>query len=310
MTCPETTRQSERLRGNLPLKTDKFGNVLLGTLDFDFDTMMDKIDNFHINPEEADILPKIEYKELTSFGWIETAKSQMSKILNLRAFYGVDSLHEIPLRQQVAFRQVKVTNINQYSLAAWLRKGELDSASLKLPAYSKDKLLDAIHVIRKISYEMPDDFFNKTAYVLRDAGVGLIAVKTPKNTAVNGAVRKNNGMIIIQMSIYGRKAATMWFTLFHEIGHILMHNIENQGFISLDSAEKTPEENEANNFARETLLDRDTFDRFAARKHFTLANVEKFSKEVEVHPSIIMERLEHENLVPFNKFAKHHLKVT
>ena len=296
-------------RVGLPLKTDVNGNVLLGTMDFDFDQVMDRIETRHVFSGEYDVLRRIPYEDLVSQSWLEAEKDEYAKILNLRHFFCVDSLWEIKLTQQVAFRQSKEKNIDQYALAAWLRKGEIESIDIELPNFCRSKLENVIPQIRGIAYEMPDDFFARFVNVLHGAGVGLIAVKNPKNTAVNGAARKIFGKPIIQMSIYKRRLDILLFSLFHEIGHILLHDIDNQGYISLQKAEKAPDDIDADNFAAETLLKSRWFDEFAAKRDFSLSAVNKFSKQMQVHPGIVMGRLEYKKKVHPSVYAKHHVKL-
>ena len=296
------------LRGTMPLKTNANGNVLLNTMGFDFDAIMSEFEGSP-SSEEKDILSMFPYYSLVSLGWIEATGDKFLQILNLRHFFCVNSLQEIKLTQQVAFRQSHTNNIDQYALAAWLRKGEIESIDIELPIFCKNKLKSVIPQIRGIAYEMPDDFFGRFVDVLYEAGVGLIAVKNPENTTVNGAVRKIYGKPIIQMSIFRRRLDILLFSLFHEIGHILRHDIDNQGFISLKKAEKTPDDNDADDFAAEALLKSHKFDEFVANGDFSMSAINEFSKQVQVHPNIVMGRLEHKKKVPPSIFEEHYVRL-
>lgn len=301
--------KSRGLSENMFPKTDVCDNVIFGTVDFDFDTIMSEFETGP-PPEEKNILAKFPYNSLVSLGWIEATKDEFLQILNLRHFFCVDSLQEINLKQQVAFRQSKAKNIDPYALAAWLRKGEILSMDIELPTFCKNKLENAIPQLRRIAYEIPNDFFDCLVDILHETGVGLIAVKNPKNTAVNGAVRKIYGKPIIQMSIYKLRLDILLFSLFHEIGHILLHDIDKQDFISLEKTQKNTTDIEADDFATETLLKNHIFNEFAAKRNFSLPAINKFSKQVLVHPSIVMGRLEHEKKVSYNRYAKHYGKLT
>ena len=306
---------NSRLRGTKPLNKDEYGNIALGTLDNDFDTIMAKISDTNISPDEKKILDKLQYKKLASYNWLETTNDTFLRILNLRQFFGVDSLNELQLTQQVAFRQSNRKDINPYALATWLRKGELESIDLELPMYSHEKFKNAIPQIRQVACELPRDFFIQMVNILHETGVGLIGVINPPNTAVNGTTRKLYGKIIIQMSIHLKRADIFLFSLLHEIAHILLHDIENQAFISLNPNKRTrdskedKEELEADNFASEELIKSALFNEFIAKNNFDMPAIKYFAKQTNVHPDIIMGRLEHMKIVPYKRFAKHYTKL-
>ena len=165
--------------------------------------------------KEVSLLAGIPYNDFALMGWVEPTRDKPTRVINLWRFFAVNSIEQIPLTQSVAFRQVKAKKINPYALAGWLRAGEIEATSMELPEYRKAKLIAAVPLLRKISYEMPNDFYSQLVSVLGNAGVGLIAIRNPKNTAVNGATRWIGKNPFIQLSLHGRNADRMWFTLFH-----------------------------------------------------------------------------------------------
>ena len=278
-------------------------------LNANYQTAKAKLDQKKKAEAEIDMLSEIPYADLVSMGWIESTKDKAERVMNLWRFFGVNSLRQILLTQDVAFRQVKAKKINPYALAAWLRKGEIEVTTLELPEYSEARLKAAIPKIREIAYEMPDGFYSQLCSILNNAGVGLVAVKNPKNTAVHGATRRIGKNPIIQLSLHGRSADKMWFSLFHEIGHILLHGKRNQ-FISFDDTEKLPQEYEADEFASETLLPSSLFEEFVSRGDYSLVAVKAFANLAKVNPCIIMGRLEHSEIVPYTVFSQYHTKLS
>ena len=297
---------------------------MFDNVDFDFDTILEEIETYahlkgasysefiaNATQEEKDILKSVQYKNLSSkdYDYLESTKDKAAMIINLRCFFGVESLSNIELSQKVAFRIARAKNINPYALAAWLRKGEILAENLKVPIYNKSGLMEILPQLKNISYEMPKDFYEQTADLLCEVGVGLVAVENPSNTAVNGAVRILDDKIILYVSTHRKRYDIFWFSLFHEIGHIILHDIKNQEFISLNCDEYNQstdkEEIEADNYASNILINPTHFDMFLNKGDFSFSSVSKFSKLEGVHSSIVFGRLAKFGYVEYKYISKY-----
>lgn len=277
-------------------------------LDSNYRTTNAKILQAQRAANEVEILDDIPYANLAKLGWLEKTRDKTEMVLNVWKFFGVNSLAQIQLTQDVAFRQTAVKNLSAYALAAWLRKGEIEAAELQLPEYNENKLREAIVAIRELTHKTPRDFYDRLKRILCEAGVGLVAIQNPKNTSVHGATRWHGRNPLIQLSIHGKNADKMWFSLFHEIGHIIKHGKKEQ-FISFNNAERDDREIEADDFASDTLLPNHLFKEFVSKRDFSLAAVNKFANDIRISPDIVMGRLEHEAIVPYSLYAKHHTKL-
>jgi HTH-type transcriptional regulator/antitoxin HigA len=311
---------STMINGNVSITEDtalRLSNALGGSPEFwvnlnsNYHITKAKLDQENRAESEAGILDEIPYAELANLGWVDKVKNprdKITKVLNLYKFFGINSIDQIQLTQQVAFRQTSVKNLNPYSLAAWLRRGEIAAEKISLPEYSSEKLRKAIPAIRKLTYDAPKDFYPKLQSILQEAGVGLVAVANPKRTSVHGATRWNGENPLIQVSIHGKNADKMWFSLFHEIGHVLKHG-KREKFISFEKIENNEQEREADEFATESLLPTPAFIKFVRQGDFSLSAVKAFAKSVMISPDVIMGRLEHEGIVDYSVFARSHTKL-
>jgi Zn-dependent peptidase ImmA (M78 family) len=81
---------------------------------------------------------------------------------------------------------------------------------------------------------------------------------------VHGAVRWFDNKPLIQISDKGKCLATIWYTLFHEIGHVLLHENDEifEGNMDLPKAQIDKKEKEANSFAYEYLFNGDNLRKF------------------------------------------------
>lgn len=280
---------------------------------FDFDSIAMQIENsvksgqtvseyiegiVKASDAEKKILPEIDYTAFLSLG-LKKTKDISEQILELRTHFGIRALTDIPRVSHMALRRGRSKKFNSYALAGWLRKGEVDARSLELPAFCRKKLEDAVPKLRALSYEKPDGFFQKATRLLHEAGVGLIGARNPKNTSVFGAARMIGDKTIIQVSDYRKTYDLFWFTLFHEIGHLLLHDIQATECIFFGQDIDAPLENEANEFAADTLIDKEQYSIFVADGHFSAHSIDEFADRVQAHRSIVCGRLAYEKRVEY-----------
>lgn len=102
--------------------------------------------------------------------------------------------------------------------------------------------------------------------------------------------------IVIGLTVRGKDADKFWFSLFHELGHILLGHI--------NKPEELNEEDEkaADTFARDVLIPESDFTAFTDRKQFTHESIVAFAKKVTIDTGIVVGRLQKENHVSFNMF--------
>src|SRR5205823_12464355 len=109
------------------------------------------------------------------------------------------------------------------------------------------------------------DFARLAQDRLASCGVSLVFLPHLPKTHVQGAARwLSPEKAVIQLSLRGRWADIFWFTLFHELGHLLLHG-RRDVFIQWESGSDDNREIEADRFARTTLIPDDAFRRFASR---------------------------------------------
>ena len=119
----------------------------------------------------------------------------------------------------------------------------------------QDLLKSQIPRFRRLTwYKSPALFIPKLKELLADAGVKFVIVRAPKGCSASGAVRVlSDDTPHIQLSCRYLSDDQFWFTLFHEIGHLLLHYdkmpiLKNEG-LSDDECER-----EANEFAAHVVV--------------------------------------------------------
>jgi hypothetical protein len=102
---------------------------------------------------------------------------------------------------------------------------------------------------------------------------------------------------LIQLSLRFKADDQLWFSFFHEAGHILLHT--KKGIFVDDGNSTSTQEKEANAFASSILIPDEAFERFSATRPFATHSVVAFAEEQGIAPGIVVGRLQHERLLPY-----------
>ncbi len=134
---------------------------------------------------------------------------------------------------------------------------------------------------------------------VRDIGIRVVIESGLPGMSVDGAsfYTKQVGPVLAMTLRYDR-LDNFWFTLLHEIGHIALHLNEASDDVFIDSEEEESDElepeAEANAFAKDSLIPRDTWLRSDARRLGNERSVLSLAKQLSIHPAIIAGRIRFE----------------
>jgi HTH-type transcriptional regulator/antitoxin HigA len=251
---------------------------------------------------ESSLVKKFCYKELVSLNAVEKRTTLPEKVTELQRFFGVTSLTRVVglRRYQAAFRcgrSSKGTRSPE-ALAAWLRFGEVRGQGIQCQPFDRTKLEEAIDSLREMTIQPPDKFLKPLRKTLAEAGVAMVLCPHFSKTQAHGAtfwLRRDKA--VLMMSNRGKWADIFWFSLFHEIGHLLLQNWR---AVCLEVDGKDDQEKKADKFAADKFINPGEYKTFARRGAFYPAEIETFAKHVGVHPGIVVGRLQHDKLLKPN----------
>jgi len=123
----------------------------------------------------------------------------------------------------------------------------------------------------------------------------IISPHFPKTKAHGATFWLGRDKAVLMITIRGKWADIFWFSLFHEIGHILLHKRQ---FVILEDDSTDQREKEADMFAENTLIPSDAYKQFVKRGRFYSGNIKSLAQAVGIHPGIVVGRLQHEKLLP------------
>ncbi|MCH7880730.1 MAG: HigA family addiction module antidote protein [Proteobacteria bacterium] len=251
----------------------------------------------HIEAEAADV-GCFPYAEMARLGWVRKTRKAIEKVRELRRFFGVASLSNLPdVRSYApAFRKSRHKNLSHETLAAWLRAGALEAEQIPTRPFDKKALKALIPEFRQLSVTSPESFQQKLLKRLADVGVALVLLPHLPKTYTNGATFWiHPDKAVLMMTIRGSWADIFWFSLFHEIAHILLHD-KRRIFLEdgSDDAETRVQEQEADHFASNTLIPISAYTAFTQTGIFTAQSIHNFAKSIGIAPGVVTGRLQHD----------------
>jgi HTH-type transcriptional regulator / antitoxin HigA len=130
------------------------------------------------------------------------------------------------------------------------------------------------------------------------AGVAVVLVPGLPKTGLSGATRwLNPDKALIQLSLRYKSNDHLWFTFFHEAGHILLHG-KKELFLEGRNGMDEKKEHEANVFARDRLIPPREFTDFVRQADFSQEAITRLAESIGIAPGIVVGRLQHEDWLP------------
>ena len=247
-------------------------------------------------------LDRLPHRALVGLGWIPARLRDVELVRALRAFFCVGSLDYLPdvwSRVQATYRKTAAFQSHEWALLAWLAQGEREAEQLNCRPFDAVGLRAALPEIKSLSRLPGVEFVEPLVQRCADFGVALVMVPAPDGARVCGATRwLSKDKVLVQLSLRYKTDDQLWFTLFHEFGHVLLHGKREQ-FIDFEKAQVSAQEREADDFAARQLVAPDALDRFIAVADFRLATVQAFARQQGVAPGIVAGQLQHRRAVPF-----------
>ncbi len=256
----------------------------------------------HLQAEE-EWLEELPVREMEKRGWIAVGRNAQEKVRALLQFFGVANVSAYRKTAEVlGLRISDNARVSPGALGAWLRKGELEAHAIETRPFDSTLLLEAAHEARGMTEDPPQIFAPRLTQVFADAGVAFVVVREFPKTGANGVARwLTDRKALIQLDLRYKWQDIFWFTLFHEVCHVLKHG--NQRII-IDGIDKSgPLEDEANHWAADILIPREAWSQFRIQTRITKPGVTAFARQLGISPGIIVGRLHRERRLQYNEMA-------
>lgn len=242
----------------------------------------------------------------------DVSKDDIKKILRHGRAKGwfSEEMNEAQLRQYIAENRIEFgspsllrtgLNVSDHSEDVLLHAWRARVASRARGIISKELAafdpLDISWLPELVRLSSFDDGPKRSVNLLSEHGIIVIAEAQIPGLAIDGAAFLEQGRPVIGLTIRRDTIDNYWFTLLHELAHVILHYRTglSTGFYDQNEAVSIDEqEAEADKFAENLLIPGERWARSTARIANSPEVIENFARELGIHPAIVFGRIRKE----------------
>ncbi len=238
---------------------------------------------------------------------LPTGTSDLDSLLRFLGVSSPDSWDAVWGASNVAYRQTRKFTQSPESISAWVRETELIAEKIDTAMFSEPLLRSSTGEIRLLTRERVDRVVDSVQMICASFGVAFVIVPELPHCSISGCARwLSDKKALIGLTLRYKTDDQLWFTFFHELGHILLHR-RKRAFI-VDNAsddlgdrvidpEMQEYEAEANQFAADTLIPPAALTEFLRGGTFTNESIHDFAEAIGIGPGIVVGRLQFEGVL-------------
>ena len=246
---------------------------------------------------DKELAKKLPYREMSKNGWVPETRDTTEKVIYLRKYFEVVNLGIIKDMQlsKIACRRLAETEKSNLALLAWAQKAKLEARTIETSLVNLETLKKSLPEIRSMTTMNPSDFCPKLIELLSGCGIALVFLPHIGGSFLHGATFYDGKKIVVGLTVRGKDADKFWFSLFHELGHILL------GHINQPNGTTEEDEAAADSFAKETLIPTEEFNAFTTQNDFSKAAICAFAQEKHILCGIVVGRLQKEGFINYSR---------
>ena len=249
---------------------------------------------------DIELAKQFPYSEMSRFGWVPETRDAKEKVIYLRKYFGIVELSLLENEQitRIACRRLAITEKSDLALLAWDQEAKIIARGIQTEPINIKGLIAAIPDIRKMTVMKPNEFCPKVKKYLADCGIALVFLPHLKGSFLQGATFFDGNKIVVGLTARGKDADKFWFSLFHELAHIVLGHVGQINGISDE------DERAADTWSEETLINKKEFNAFIKEKDYTEQSIIRFAKEQGIAPGIVVGRMQIEGIIKYSMLNK------
>lgn len=256
--------------------------------------------------QERVVFEKIDYKYFrNNFMLPDLPRKIDEQIERIRRFLDIATLTVLKRPDMAArFRSSSenLTEANTIKANIMMQIATNEALHSNAPKFNKKEFEKAVDYALTLT-ESHTDFYDKLKEKFFNAGVIFVILPNISGSRINGATKKVGDNIVLMVNDRRLYADSFWFTLFHEIGHILSGDYGVSFDMEMGENEKLADE-----YARNRLIPSEKYDEFISHQIFSLQSIKDFSKSIQRDPGIVLGRLQKDGIVGYNDAKMNALK--
>jgi HTH-type transcriptional regulator / antitoxin HigA len=227
--------------------------------------------------------------------WSNDADTLEKSVLN---FYGAESINNIAALTVAARKSSSYEEMTPLEVV-WCHRARQLAESVSVTKFNADTATFALADLHKLTSSEQE--VRRIPKFLAEIGIRLVIVERLPKTLIDGAAFWLEGKHpVIALSLRSDRIDNFWFTLCHELAHILRHDeppIDTKlvGKDRQPSNEKSEIEQAADKFASEILVAPDEIESFIMRVKplYSKTRINQFAGRLGIHPGIIVGQLQY-----------------
>ncbi len=256
--------------------------------------------------KEREIFSYLDYKYFRdNFGLPDLPRKIDEQIKALRNYLHVSTLSVFTKRNMtVSFRSASGVLTEQNITKANVMVQIAINAALKAdaPKFNKAKFNEAIQYALTLT-KNHNEFYKLIRKAFFEAGVVFVILPNLSGSKINGATKKIGDSVMLLVNDRRMYSDSFWFTLFHEIGHIV-----NGDFGISFEKEDGEKEDLANKFAADSLIPTEQYQKFLKKNRFDVYSIMEFADQIDRDAGIVLGRLQNDGKVDYKDKSMSRLK--
>ena len=224
----------------------------------------------------------------------------------VKAFWNIETLDFAFLEKQaVCFRKSKHAKaFNPFYALTWvqLTRNTLHT-NLPKAKYNRTRLQKLADALPEYSAE--EKGVSNFLEALKECGVVFRQIDHFQQTYADGASFFADGRPVIVYAARYDRTDNFWFTIAHELGHILLHESD-QGLVFIDSLDNldltNKREREADDFASDKLKNKQILSEFENAQRPSSARIQIVSQQLGIASGIVAGCLQHNQKAAWTSF--------
>ena len=235
-------------------------------------------------------------------------KNKEQTIDELRKKFNVTVLQNLKCVDMYAFYRTSVNkDIDEKTIIlrnAWISIAEQVARGMSCSTFDKNKIIANTNYIRSLTLESPNKISEKLKEFLSKCGVKLVILPFLRGSNISGVTKwlSNENCVMVAINDCGKDADKIWFSIFHELGHAIKNHKRHLTISYSKGNIQDEEEIEADNFAKNSLLDKGDYEKFISAGDFSIESIKKFASSQKVAPFVVIGRLQKEELLGWDRY--------
>lgn len=234
------------------------------------------------------LLKNFDVKTLTKLGFFDKNYETDELVYKVLTFFGYSSIQEYEDELVEPLFSRSKRNFSDKMKDFWIKSAYQTFRIIGNPnEYNRVKLKDLIIKVKPYSQDVKEGLFT-VCKALYNIGVTVIFQDYLSTTQVRGGTFIINGKPCIVLTDFKKKYPTIWFTLLHELHHVLFDFdlIETNSFHLTGDDDLFLIEDKADSFSRDFFMAEDKF-HYIKKYINNPFLVSKFAIQNEIHVSIV-----------------------